>query len=194
MRYVTNHPTRTAGVYMEKYPKFLLLFITIIIAYIMFYGKTYPPLQNFLSSAGYLGTFISGIFFVYGFTAAPATVILLVLAKEQNIWVAGLIGGLGALIGDLIIFKFLRVSFADEVSRLMHEKLISKVNKKVPNIFKKYLIPVFAGFIIASPLPDEIGVALLAINQNISMKIFTIISYVLNTIGIYVILLIGTSI
>lgn len=194
MGYITNHQTRTARVYMEKYPKFLLLFITIVIAYIMFYGKTYPPIQNFLSSVGYLGTFISGIFFVYGFTAAPATVILLVLAKEQNIWIACLIGGLGALIGDLIIFKFLRVSFADEVSRLMHEQLIGKVSKKIPNIFKKYLVPVFAGFIIASPLPDEIGVALFAVTEHISMKLFTVISYVLNTIGIYIILLIGTSI
>lgn len=194
MGYSASHPTRTARVYMEKYPKFLLLFITFIIAYLMFYGKTYPPLHEFFSSAGYFGTFVSGIFFVYGFTAAPATVILLVLAKEQNIWIAGLIGGLGALIGDLIIFKFLRVSFADEVSSLMHEKLISKVNKKIPDIFKKYFIPVFAGFIIASPLPDEIGVALFAVSEHISMKMFTVISYVLNTIGIYIILLIGISV
>ena len=194
MGYIANHPTRTARVYMEKYPKFLLLFITVIIAYIMFYGKAYPPLQNFLSSAGYLGTFISGIFFVYGFTAAPATVVLLMLAKGQNIFLAGLIGGLGALIGDLIIFKFMRVSFSKEVGMMFHEKLVQKINNKIPHLFKKYFIPVFAGFIIASPLPDEIGVALLAINQNISMKIFTLVSYVLNTIGIYTILLIGINI
>src|SRR3989344_2375736 len=137
MRYATNHAARTARVYMEKYPKFLLLFITIIIAYILFYGKTYPPLQNFLSSAGYLGTFISGIFFVYGFTAAPATVVLLMLAKGQNIFLAGLIGGLGALIGDLIIFKFMRVSFSNEVGMMFHEKFVQKINNKIPHLFKK---------------------------------------------------------
>jgi len=177
-----------------KHPKILILLATLILAYIIFKGRNFGPFHEFLTELGYLGYLIAGGFYAYGFTAAPATAILLILAKEQNIWIAGLIGGLGALIGDLIIFKFLRVSFAEEVSRLMHEKLISKVNKKIPNIFKKYLIPVFAGFIIASPLPDEIGVALFAITKHISMKMFTIISYVLNTIGIYIILLIGISI
>lgn len=177
-----------------KYPKFLLLFITFLIAYLLFYGRTNPPFHDFLISIGYIGTFLAGIFFAYGFTAAPATAILLILAKEQNIFLAGFIGGVGALVGDLIIFNFVRYSLDDEIKKLSKEKIILYINHKTPNLFKKYLVPVVAGFIIASPLPDEIGVSLLVASRTISIKIFSIISYILNTVGIFVILFVGNLI
>ena len=177
-----------------KYPKLLLLFITLLIAYLLFYERTNPQFHDFLISLGYGGTFIAGALFAYGFTAAPATVILLILAKDQNILLAGLIGGLGAVMGDLFIFSFIRHSFKDEIYKFSNEKLVKYLNHKTPNFFKKYLTPVIAGFIIASPLPDEIGVSLLAVSKNISMKIFSIVSYMLNTAGIFVILFIGNAI
>ena len=175
------------------YPKFLLLFITFGIAYLIFYGKTYEPLHGFLISMGYFGTFLAGIFFAYGFTAAPATAIFLILAKEQNILLAGFIGGLGALAGDLIIFKIIRHSFADEIERLSKERITLYLNKRIPNYVKKYFIPFLACSIIASPLPDEIGVSMLATIRTFSVRAFSIISYLLNTTGIFVILVIGRA-
>ena len=174
-----------------KYPKFLLLFITFLIAYLLFYERTNLKFHDFVISLGYMGTFIAGMLFAYGFTAAPATAILLILAKEQNIFLAGFIGGFGALVGDLIIFNFLRYSLDDEIKKLSKEKIVLYINHKTPNLFKKYLVPVIAGFIIASPLPDEIGVSLLAASRTISIKIFSIASYLLNTAGIFVILAVG---
>ncbi|MDP3765383.1 MAG: hypothetical protein Q8R04_02625, partial [Nanoarchaeota archaeon] len=141
---------------------------------------------------GYFGTFLAGMLFTYGFTAAPATAILLILAKEQNIILAGLIGGFGALIGDLIIFRFIRDSFADEFKKLSKEKFVQNINNKTPSLLKKYFAPVIAGFIIASPLPDVLGVSLLAASRTISMRMFSVISYLLNTAGIFIILGIGS--
>ncbi|MBI4452492.1 hypothetical protein HY637_03620 [Candidatus Woesearchaeota archaeon] len=174
------------------YPKFLLLFITFVVAYLLFTGRAYYPLNNFVISIGYLGMFIAGAMFAYGFTAAPATAMMLIMAKELNIVTAGLIGGLGALAGDLIIFSFIRLSFADEIKKLSHEKIFKKFNGNIPIHIKKYVIPVFAGFIIASPLPDEIGVTLLAAYKHVSVEFFMLISYVLNTIGIFFVLYVGT--
>ncbi len=177
-----------------KYPKLLFLIFTFVIAYLIFTEKDFSPFHNFLFSLGYFGTFLAGVFFTYGFTAAPATAILLILAGEQNILLAGFIAGFGALIGDLIIFKFIRYSFADEIEKLSREKTIAHFNNKIPNLFKKYFVPVLAGFIIASPLPDEIGVSLLAASKSISTNLFSVLSYVLNTTGIFIILLIGSTI
>lgn len=174
-----------------KYPKLLLLSITFVIAYLLFYGNKYVPFHNFIMSSSYIGTFIAGMLFVYGFTAAPATAIFLILAQNQNIYSASLIGGFGALVGDLFIFNFIRYSLADEIKKLSKEKITAYINHKTPDLLKKYLMPVLAGFIIASPLPDEIGVSLLAASKTISTKTFSILSYLLNTIGIFIILLIG---
>jgi len=180
-----------------KYPKLLLLLLTIIISIIFFYeGKTFPPLHNFLISLGYIGIFLSGIFYAYGFTAAPATAVLLVLAKEQNILLAGLIGGFGALLSDIAIFLFIKYSFTDEIKRLEKEKavrFIEKEEKKLFGHYQKYILVSFAGFLIASPLPTEIGVTLMATLKNVSIKKFIIIAYLLHTLGIFMILLIGNA-
>ena len=192
MRY-SNSTLKLASSYVHKYPKFLLLFITFLIAYLLFSGRTNPKFHVFIVSLGFFGTFLTGILFTYGFTAAPATAIFLILAKEQNIMLAGLIGGLGALLGDLFIFNFIRYSFKDEVKKMYREKLIVYANHKTPSFLKRYLLPVVAGFIIASPLPDEIGVTMIASSKSISAKVFSVISYLLNTAGIFVLLMIGGS-
>ncbi|MFH1210144.1 MAG: hypothetical protein V1663_05135 [archaeon] len=115
------------------------------------------------------------------------------MAKEQNIFIAGFVAGFGALLGDLIIFKFIRKTFADELENLSKEKIINILNN-IPSSLKKYFVPVLAGFIIASPLPDEVGILILATSKSISTKVFSILSYILNTAGIFVILWIGSSI
>lgn len=190
----SHHPVKFAKVYMSKYPKFLLLFITFMVAYLLFSGRNHESFQNFIVGLGYAGTFVTGILFVYGFTAAPATAIFLILAEHQNIYLASLIGGMGALVGDLFIFSFIRQSFADEIRRLSREKIVAYFHPNIPGFFKKYMLPVVAGFIIASPLPDEIGVAMLAASKVMSTKIFSIMSYLLNTAGIMAIYFIGNAI
>jgi len=160
----------------------------------MFIGRDFLPFHNFLLSLGYLGTFLAGVFFTYGFTAAPATAMLLILSNEQNIFFAGFIAGFGALVGDLIIFKFIRYSFANEIEKISQEKAINYLNNKIPTLLKKHFVSILAGFIIASPLPDEIGVSLLATSRSISTKFFSVLSFSLNTAGIFAILLIGNTI
>lgn len=191
IQYRLDHIQRMPLNYMHKYPKLLLLLITFIAAYLLFYSRNYVPFNDFIISLGYSGTFVAGLMFTYGFTAAPATAIFLILAQHQNIYIASLIGGLGALISDLFIFSFIRSSFLDEIRKLSREKVVRYFNGKSPSFVKEYFLPVVAGFIIASPLPDEIGVAMLAASRMISTKIFAVISYLLNTAGIFVILYLG---
>lgn len=176
-----------------KYPKSLLLALTFVIAYIIFNNRDLTLFHDALSSLGYTGAFLTGVFFTYGFTSAPATAILLTLAKEQNILLTGFIAGFGALLGDLLIFKFIKYSLADEIKKLSKERLFNHAKNKIPKTLKKYLILVLAGFIISSPLPDEAGVSLLAASTTISIRAFSIISYALNTAGIFLILIIGAS-
>lgn len=171
-----------------KYPKLLLLLLTFVAAYFLFRGREFPAFYNALLSLGYLGTFLSGVLFAYGFTAAPATAVLLVLAKGQNIVISGIVGGIGAMLGDLVIFNFIRASFSDELKRMSKERVVRYINGSVSGLLKKYLTPVVAGFIIASPLPDEIGVSLLAASANVSIRVFSALSFLLNTVGIFVVL------
>ena len=177
-----------------KYPKLSLFVLSFIVAYLLFGYRSFAPLHNTLILLGYFGTFLIGILYAYGFTAPPATAILLMLAGDQNIIFAGLAAGLGALLGDLIIFLVIRHGFNDEIERFSKEKFFQRIPKKISSILQRYVLIAFACFIIASPLPTEIGVALMASLKSISTKKFAVIAYLLHTTGIFVILLIGRNI
>lgn len=179
-----------------KYPKLVLLISTFVIAAVFFSeARAYPQLNDFLVSLGYPGTFLAGMLYAYGFTSAPATAILLILASEQDLFVAGLIGGLGALLSDLIIFLFVRNIFTDEIERLRSRSVFFRQNDgdtKSKNILKKYLLMAVGGFLIATPLPSEIGITLMASMKNLNAGRFLVIAYLLHTAGILMILFAGS--
>ena len=174
-----------------KYPKLTLLILAFILTYFLFSLGFLDPILSALVSLGLFGAFIVGFFYAYSFTAGTATLMLITLAKSENILFAGLMAGLGALIGDIIIFLFVRHSFVDEINKLAAEKPFQILRKNTPHIVQKYVLPVLSSLIIASPLPTEIGVALLASMKKVSAKKFTLIAYLLHTTGILIILTIG---
>ena len=177
-----------------KYPKLLLLAITILLSYYLFNFPAFSSWISQLGSLSYLGTFIAGILFSFGFTA-PFSVGFFLTTNAENIFLATVMGGIGAMTSDLLIFKIIKVSFLNEFESLKKEKLVKSIRKIVynhsPTLLKHYLLYVFAGIIISSPLPDEIGVSLLAGLTTISAKKLAIIGFILNSIGIFLILLIG---
>ncbi|MCX6730926.1 MAG: hypothetical protein NTZ55_03690 [Candidatus Roizmanbacteria bacterium] len=101
------------------------------------------------------------------------------------------------MLGDTIIFLFIRHSFLDEIKKLKKEKpflFINKNTKKIFHRFNDYLTPIIAALFIASPLPTEVGIALMATIKKISLKQFFFIAYMLHTLGILTILFIGNAI
>ncbi|MFH1237796.1 MAG: hypothetical protein V1648_05345 [Candidatus Aenigmatarchaeota archaeon] len=174
-----------------KYPKFMLLAATFIAAYLLFSFRDFTPFESIILYLGYAGSFLSGIAYSYGFTSGFSTAALLVIAKDYNIFIAGFVAGLGALVGDLLIFKFIRHSLEDEVDRLGKTGFVRRISSGMPCSVKKYLLSAIAVFVIASPLPDEIGVVLFAACTKINVRKFSEISYLLNTAGIFVILFAG---
>ena len=174
-----------------KYPKIAVLMLSIISAYFIFRS---PTLQNAVSgfgNLGYLGIFISGILFAFGFTT-PLAVGFFATLQPENILLASITAGIGALAGDLTIFYAIRLSFMNEFRKLEHTKLFTSVEKEfkrdITVKIRHYLMYIFAGFLIASPLPDEVGVTMLAGLTHIKHLPLAVLSFVLNTIGIFVIL------
>jgi hypothetical protein len=177
-----------------KYPKLSLFIISVILVYFLFSGLAYNPLHDALVFMGYFGTFLAGLLYPYALTSAAGTGILLILAKEQNILLAGGVAGIGALISDIILFLFITHSFSDEVQKLSKETVVRTINRWIPDSVRVYLLATFAGLLIASPLPTEIGILLMTSIKNMSFKKFIIIIYVLHVSAIFIILLIGNTI
>lgn len=177
--------------FIEKYPKLISLVVIIILAYIIFTNDAVAPLFDSIGRLGYLGTFIAGALIAFGFTA-PIGVGLLIVLNPGNLLIASVIGAVGAMLSDLLIYRFVRVSFMDEFSRLEHTKTFKKIRQEIDaNIGKKlknYLLYILADLIIISPLPDEVGVTMLAGVTSIKEKPLMIISFFLHVLGIGIIL------
>ena len=166
----------------------LSIFVAIILA------KT-GALESLITSTQemrFIGSFIAGILFVSVFTAAPATVALGEIAQSNSVLALAIIGGLGALIGDLIIFRFVRDRVSQDFSYLIK---ISKTERLV-SIFRlklfKWIIPFIGALIVASPLPDEVGLAMLGLSR-MKTSVFIPLSFLLNSIGILIIGLIAKA-
>jgi len=176
--------------FKPKYPKISLLIICIIAAYTIFSFESVRLFGSHLGLVGYLGVFIAGLLFSFGFTT-PFAIGAFVVMNPENTLTYALVGGLGAMIADLTIFKIIKVSFFDEFKALTKSKAAGKIRKFTPPInkrIKNYLMYAFAGIIIASPLPDELGVTMLAGLSHIRTIPLAIISFVFNSIGIFVML------
>ncbi|MDP1695753.1 MAG: hypothetical protein Q8L29_02480 [archaeon] len=179
----------------KKYPKLTVFALTIILAYIIFKD---PIVSDYLikisASSGYILIFLAGMLFSFGFTA-PFAIGLFIMSNPENIFFASILGGFGALIADLLIFNFIKFSFMDEFRKLEKEKTLLKlknlVNHTLSHKIRLYLLYVLAGFIIASPLPDEIGVMMIAGLTKIKQFVFGIVSFLLNSIGIYLLIILS---
>lgn len=176
-----------------KYPKLTGLIVAIILSYIIFTNQNVADFIFNLGDLSYLGTFIAGMLFAFGFTA-PFSAGFFITLNPSNILISGIIGGLGALFSDLLIFQFIRISFKDEFDRLEKNKQIKKIENIINNSLgkkiKNYILYVFAGILIASPLPDEVGITMLAGLTKIKLKVLVILSFLLNTLGILILLII----
>lgn len=180
-----------------KHHKIAILLVGVIIAYQVF---NIPTIQNFFSSLGsfgYLSVFLGGMLYALGFTI-PIGVALLLTIPVENIVFASLIGGLGGLVADMLIFKYIHHSFKHEFQEIEHIKIIEEteqiIDSNISAKIRNYLLFIFAGFIIASPLPDEFGVTLLAGFTSIKPKTLAILSFVFHTIGIAALIALGTVI
>ncbi|MDO8482371.1 MAG: hypothetical protein Q7S86_00970 [bacterium] len=170
-----------------------IIFISILVAVIL--AKT-GILKNFLTSTLELelfGGFLSGMFFTSVFTTPPATVALGEIARIDGILVTALVGALGAVIGDLVIFRFIRDRFAEHLLELVGHRTLGKKFKALLRLrYFRWFTFFLGGLIIASPFPDELGISLLGFSKT-KMSWFIPLSFVCNFIGIVFIGIIAQS-
>jgi len=176
-----------------KYKNLTYLFISLSFAFLLSLSEIFHTFLLNLGGFGYLGAFITGMFFVSTFTVATAAVVLFILAETLSPLEIGLLGGLGAVFGDFLIFRFVRNNLIDEIELLYIRLGGNHFNKMLHTKFFSWMLPVIGAIIIASPLPDEIGVSLMGISK-LKFYQFLLFSFILNAIGIFLVVSAATII
>ena len=175
-----------------RYKNLTLLFVSIVLAIVL---SRFQPLHDFLlhlGNLGLLGAFLGGMLFVWILTMPTGLLILLTLNETMPSFELAFVATIGALIGDLTIFRFVRDDLIDEAKEVYEHFGGSHLTHILHSKYFHWTLPVIGAVIIASPFPDEIGVSLMGISKMKTYK-FVVISLILNFIGIYLVLLSGEA-
>lgn len=161
----------------------VLILISIACAVVLTKSGVFERVLHESTNAELFAAFVAGIFFTSIFTTPLAVAAFLSLGMQMDPLLMALLGGTGAVVGDLILFSFIRHTFQDDVDYLLkiaaHERLFAAVRRRT----FRWLLPFVGALVIASPLPDELGIAIMGVSH---MRVVTLIaiSYVMNSLGI----------
>lgn len=184
---------------IRKYPKLCLLGLSIVAAYALFAAGGLHWLHGTKGSSELMAAFLGGILFTFGFTTPFGIGVFVEIGTSVNPILGSLIGGFGALLADLTIFQVMRFEFFhEEIYHLKSTRIAQWMHSVIhhdsfPEKFRRYLLWAFAGIIIASPVPDEFGVALVSSIASIDRRAFAALSFICNTAGILVIILMSRA-
>lgn len=177
---------------MKKLLKYILFIVSLLLAVLLIEGAIFQKVIDLFLPFEILTSLLAGILFTFFLTAPMGSVLFYILGEAGNPFIIALVGGLGAMFGDLILIHFFRDSFLDfeEFSKIDKNATFKKIKLFFKaSHFRSWIFPVLGAFIIASPLPDELGLLMLS-TSNLKLSQIGFLSYILNTLGILLIALI----
>lgn len=161
-----------------------IIVLSVLIAVLLVRTNVLADFLVSIRELGIMGAFIAGMFFTSIFTTAPAIVTLGEISFLQGIFSTALFGAAGSVAGDLIIFRFVRDRFSKHVAEIMtHQSVWRRFHLLFKRRFFRWITFLVGGFILASPLPDELGIAVLGFSK-MRVKYFVLLSFVFNFLGI----------
>lgn len=164
-----------------------IVVLSIIIAVILVKTNVLIRILTSTQELELLGSFIAGMFFTSVFTTAPAIVTLGEIAKANSILPTAIFGAMGAVVGDLIIFRFVRDRFSEHLTEIIkHQGAGKRIKLLLKLKIFRWLTFLAGGLIIASPFPDELGISLLGFSK-MRTSWFIPLSFTFNFIGILLI-------
>lgn len=168
--------------------------VSIAVAILLVRTGTIDHAISALHRFSIFGIIIAGMFFTSIFTTAPAIAALGELSLVYHPVVVAFLGAAGAILGDLVIFRFVKDRFSSDLSELLATRTSGDRIKKLMHMkFFRWFFFLIGGIIIASPLPDELGISMLGASQ-MKTRWFLLVAFIFNFIGILAIGFLASSI
>lgn len=165
---------------------FFVILVSLFAAIWIAEGEIVTTVLAWTRNTGFVESFFAGMFFTSAFTTVPAMVVLGKIAQSTPVLLVAALAAAGATFGDLLIFQFVKDRLAEDIFYLLQ---LSRKERWVHvfhlRLFRR-LMPFVGALIIASPLPDEIGLALMGLSK-MKTPFFLGLTYIFNFIGVLLI-------
>ncbi|MBP9818007.1 hypothetical protein KBC75_04660 [Candidatus Shapirobacteria bacterium] len=167
----------------HKNKNIILFLLGLILVFLFSVSPLFNFFIKFISGFGLVSAFIAGMLFVSTFTVAGGGLILLSLAKILPPTSLIFVAGLGAVTGDWLVFTFVKSQVISEISPI-YERFLEKhhLKKLLHTRYFAWTLPVIGALVIASPLPDELGISLMGLS-SLSPLTFLLISLASHALG-----------
>jgi hypothetical protein len=169
----------------------VILVGSIILAYFLVGSGLLSQLLTISQGLELLVAFIAGIFFTSMFTIAAAVAVFVKIGNPENIWAISLIGALGAACGDMLLFLFIRDAIIEDLKTVIKTSSYKKLIFYFHGGFLRWLGPLLGAFIIATPLPDELGLALMGMSKVRAIYMIPV-TFTMNFFGIWAVMSLTT--
>lgn len=167
----------------------LVFLVSLAFAYLIIDANLIHRAGEFLGPWSVVAILIVGFFFTSVLTVAPAAVALGEFSQDMPLLLVAGVGALGSVLADLIIFRLFRDHVADDIRALLYAGGVRKLSVLRRSKLMRRTLSVLGALIIASPLPDEIGIALMGASR-MKPQTFIMVAYAMNALGI---LLVGLA-
>jgi hypothetical protein len=167
-----------------------LIVVGILTAYCLVRLGFFSSLLSLAEGIELIGAFIAGVFFTSMFTIAAASVALVEIGNASNILSISLAGAAGAVCGDMLLFLFIRDTLVDDLKAISPTKKFKKMLGYFHGGVFRWLGPIVGALLIASPFPDEIGLALMGASKIRTVYMIPL-TFLMNFIGIWAIISLG---
>lgn len=162
---------------------FLYVVLSVFSAYVIFVLLHRSNIIQIIGPFRSVAALISGMFFTSVFTAAPGGAMLITLAETMNPLVVSILGGVGAMFGDIILMLMIQQGANQSIS-LLPDRRIVKIIGVLRHTRYRFMLTVLGAIVVASPLPDELGLALMGLSRTPLWAVF-LLAFLFNTVGIW---------
>ena len=169
--------------YKNLWRDMFFIVLSLLVAFLLVRLGVAKSIVSLSEEGKIIGSFLSGVFFTSAFTIAPASIAIATLSKTTPIFILAFWGACGAVLGDMILFLFIRDKFADDLEAALHHYHDKKLTRFFHRKFFHWLSPLIGALVIASPLPDEVGITMMGISK-IRIWALVLISFSMNFLGI----------
>ena len=178
---------------LRHYPRLTTIALSYVAAGVLLLLLGAPFFQNLIVPFGIFGVLFAGALYTYSFTTSLGALLLIALAPYHPAGVIAVVAGIGAASADFLIFKFIRHDLKKEVHRIGSSKLIRQVCESGGILCKKWARNVLGVLIMASPFPDEIGIAMMS-TTRMKKESFLLLALIVDILGIYLLVSAGKSV
>lgn len=169
-----------------------LLATSIVIAYILLKSGYLASIVPFIAKFGYFSIFLLGVLFPLGFTTAPVAATLYSISPNFNPILMPITAAFGAMIGNLLIYFFVKYELADEIRHIFTNDLkldfykfeLTLTKQRLKSKYFRLLVPPLSGLFIALPIPTEMFVSILWNITKVELKYVLLLSFIFSFVGI----------